>query len=249
MSISGISSSSYLYELYLSQNSSASSSQSASQSKKDRDSDPIKADLAQLWQALQSGDLTSAQSIFTELQSDVQAVGADAPVQATIRTESADSTGTNPLANDLSQLESALESGDTEGAKQILATIIQHMQPPGGGPPPPSGSEDSANNIIDELKALGQALQSGDLTSAQSIFSQLQSDVQAIGSDTAAQGTTGTGSADSTGTNPLVSDFSALEDAIGSNDITSANEYLLKIMQHIQQPGLYDTSGQLDILT
>ncbi len=252
MSISGISSNTYLYELYFSQNSSTSSSRDTAQFKQDKGSDPLKADLVQLWQALQSGNLTNAQSIFSQLQSDVQALGSNTPVQAATGVEPADSTGTNPLADDFSALGSALDSEDVEGAQEILATIMQHMQPPGGSPPSASGPEDGSDTITDELNALGQALLSGDLAGAQSIFTQLQSDIQAIGAgdnDTTVQDTTGTVSAGSDSTNPLAGDFSALEDALESNDITSAKEYLLKIIQHLLPPGGPDMSSQLDILT
>lgn len=133
MSISAISSSNYLYELYVNRNNSRNS-QAADFPGQDKKSDPIKADLAQLWQALESGNLTTAQSLFTQLQSDLEAVGAagnDAPVQGATASVSTDSTSSNPLANDFSSLEDALAANDLATAKEYLLNIIQHLQPGG----------------------------------------------------------------------------------------------------------------------
>lgn len=244
MSISAISSSNYLYELYVNRNSSGNS-QAAGTFSQDKKSDPIKADLAQLWQALDSGNLTSAQSLFTQLQSDLEAIGSDAPVQGATDFASTDSTTSNPLANDLSALGSALDSEDIDSARQVLAKIMDHMRPPGGGPPPAGGNDE----IAEELKSLAEALASGDITSAQGIFSQLQSDLEAVGNDSLLQGATASASTDSTASNnPLADDFSSLENALASNDVPKAKEYLLNILQHLQ-PGGLDMSSQLDIMT
>lgn len=246
MSISAISSSNYLYELYVNQNKSGSS-QAAGTFSQDRKSDPIKADLAQLWQSLDSGNLTNAQSIFSQLQSDLEAVGKDAPVQGATASASTDSTASNPLAGDLSALGSALDSEDIDSARQVLAKIMDHMRPPGGVPPPAGGKDE----IEDELKSLAEALASGDITSARSIFSRLQSGLEAAGpagNDAQVQGATASASTDSTGSNPLADDFSSLENALASNDVSKAKEYLLNILQHLQ-PGGIDMSSQLDILT
>jgi DNA-binding FadR family transcriptional regulator len=104
---------------------------------------------------------------------------------------SSSSTDSNPLAKDLSKLEEALQSGDTTSAQSILAQIMQHMQPPDktasdststSTASTSTSSTSGSNALINDLKALSEALSSGDLTSAKSAFSQVLQDIQSTGS-------------------------------------------------------------------
>ena len=81
---------------------------------------------------------------------------------------------------DFKQLASSLQSGDLSGAQQAYAALQQlqqSVQPRGQSS---NGQQASSNNSIqNDFAALGQALGNGDLSTAQSAFSQLQTDMLA----------------------------------------------------------------------
>ena len=269
MSISGISSNNYLnqslYRINSTQTDFLKSSQSngaattATGSKDDKDK--IATDLSALWEALQAGNLTSAQSYFLKLQQDVQAIGANASdnTQSTsTATASSSTSDSNPLANDLSTLEDALQSGDLTSAQNTFAKIMQHMQGPPPPPPPDANDSDTtqgtsttttssslsgSNPLADDLSTLENALQSGDLTSAQTILAQIMQHMQgpppppdANDSDSTQSTSTVSSSSSVSDSNPLAKDLSTLEEALQSGDLTSAQTILAQIMQHMQGP-------------
>ena len=77
----------------------------------------LQANVKQLAQSLQSGDLSGAQKAYTSLQ---QTLGTDA------------SSSTNPLNKDLSSLGQALQSGNLSGAQQAFAQLGQDAQTSAG---------------------------------------------------------------------------------------------------------------------
>jgi outer membrane protein assembly factor BamD (BamD/ComL family) len=84
---------------------------------------------------------------------------------------------------DFSQLGSALQSGDLASAQKAF-TDLQSLQPGGtaqgsGGAATNSTNNSSGNTSSNDFAALGQALQSGNLTDAQNAFAKIQSDMQA----------------------------------------------------------------------
>ncbi len=140
----------------------------------------LQQEFQQLGQDLQSGNLSASQSDFATLQS-LQ--------PQSISTSSSQSN--NPIAQAFSQLSQDLQSGNLSAAQQDYATIQQDFQSQaaqgqnqatqghhhhhhGGG-----GSEGSA--VSQAFQQLGQALQSGNLTSAQQAYSTLQQDLQQFG--------------------------------------------------------------------
>lgn len=188
MSISGISSNDYLYQFFNRVNttqsdflaSSKSKSTEATATSTKNSKDQIATDLNALWEALQAGNLTSAQSYFSQLQKDVQAFGTNDSESTTSVLSSSSSSESNPMAEDFSTLEEALNSGDLTGAQNAFAQIMQHMQPP---PPPPNfnasnDTQSGSNPLADDLKTLEEALNSGDLTSAQTILAQIMQNMQ-----------------------------------------------------------------------
>lgn len=87
------------------------------------------------------------------------------------------------VQQDYAQLASSLQSGDLAGAQSAFANLQQALQSQGtsttqstteSGTSSSSGSDTIAN----DFSALGQALSSGNLSQAQSAFSQLQTDIQ-----------------------------------------------------------------------
>ena len=77
-------------------------------------------DFTDLSSALQSGDLSSAQSAFTAFQQDITNMQ---------QTSGGQQSGqNNQLTTDMSSLGSALQSGDLSGAQKAFSTLQQDMQ-------------------------------------------------------------------------------------------------------------------------
>lgn len=130
----------------------------------------IQNDFTTLGQDLQTNNLSGAQNEFSQLQSDIQA--AQNPAQQ--------------VQQDYAQLASALQTGNLTGAQSAFAALQQTLQSQTGSNTA-SGTSTSPNTndpIANDLNALGQALSSGNLSQAQSAFSQLQNDIQAQQSGT-----------------------------------------------------------------
>jgi len=132
----------------------------------------VEQEFQQLGQDLESGNLSAAQSDFATLQ------------QLLPQNSSTSSTQSNsPIAQAFNQLSKDLQAGDLSAAQQDYTTIQQDFQNQaakmqghhhhGGG-----GSEASQLNQL--FNQLGQALQSGDLSTAQSLFSSLQQQFQQL---------------------------------------------------------------------
>ena len=91
----------------------------------------------------------------------------------------------NQFKQDFKQLASSLQSGDLTGAQQAYSALQQLQQSnQAGGQSSNAQQASSTNNPIqNDFAALGSALQSGDLSGAQSAFSQLQTDMKAAASN------------------------------------------------------------------
>jgi outer membrane protein assembly factor BamD (BamD/ComL family) len=122
----------------------------------------------QLGQDLQSGNMSAAQSDFATLQQ-------YAPQSSSTSSQS------SPIAQEFSQLAKDIQSGNTTAAQQDYSTIEQDFQSKaahghhhhGGG-----GSGSSQSTFSQLMSQLGQALQAGNLTSAQTAYSTLQQEFQ-----------------------------------------------------------------------
>ncbi len=153
----------------------------------------VQNDFAALGQALQSGDIGQAQTAFSQMQKDFQAsrqasitapAAEDQYVPGTSQQQAL--SVTQQVRQDYAQLSSSLQSGDLTGAQSAFASLQQALQSQGtiaeatpvGGPPIPSTPTNSSDSITTDFNALGSALSSGNLTQAQSAFSQLQKDIQ-----------------------------------------------------------------------
>jgi len=142
----------------------------------------------QLGQDLQSGNLSAAQSDFASLQQLGEQAVSSSKTQLTSAQES------SPLAQAYTQLSKDLQSGNLSGAQQDYANLQQDLQyrlKHVGGHHHHHGGGRQSNEISQTFQQLGQALQSGDLSSAESIYSTLQQDIQGI-ADTSTPTATGT---------------------------------------------------------
>jgi sensor domain CHASE-containing protein len=149
-------------------------------------------EFAQLGQDLQAGNLSAAQSDFATLQQASPMANAAAAVSTNTETSA------NPIQQAFAQLGQDLQAGNTTAAQQDFATIQQDVQQQtaqssssgqteghhhhhhgGGGNSSAESAQDSA--ISSAFDQLGQALQSGNLSSAQSLYSTLQQDFMQVG--------------------------------------------------------------------
>lgn len=151
----------------------------------------IKSEFQQLGQALQSGNLTQAQSDFATLSQNLSAV-------AQSRGVTTPATNNSPAAQAFAQLGQDLQSGNLQGAQQDFTNLKQdaqrsssqqvgvhhghhHHHAESSQSSSSSSSSQQANPISQAFGALAQDLQAGNLSGAQSAFSALQNDLQQIG--------------------------------------------------------------------
>jgi outer membrane protein assembly factor BamD (BamD/ComL family) len=131
----------------------------------------------QLGQDLQSGNLSAAQADFTTLQQDNPQLAPNNGAQ-----------NNSPIAQAFNQLSQDLQSGNISGAQQQYTTIQQDFQSAassqvhgGGHHRHGGGSGQNQTGAISQLfNELGSALQTGNLSNAQQIYSSLQQDLQQI---------------------------------------------------------------------
>ncbi len=189
MSIAGIASSS-IFQLLSSQ-----STQSPYQN--------FKQEFQQLGQDLQSGNLAQAQSDFAALQ----------PSSGQSTATSNPQTNASPIATAFQQLSQDLQSGNLTAAQQDYSTIQQDFQQQSASGASghahhhhhhSGGSQDSSStqNTLSQLfSQLGQALQGGNLSSAQSAYASLQQDLTQLSG--AAASSSSSSSASASSSNPL----------------------------------------------
>lgn len=145
-------------------------------------------DFQQLGQDLQSGNVSAAQSDFVTLQNDLSETSSTSSSSST-------SEGSSTIAQAFSQLASDLQAGNLSAAQQDYSTIQQNLQSQAsqmhhhhhrsGG-----SEENQVSQLFDQL---GQDLQSGDLSSAQSDFASLQQLMQTNTSAGTSSGSTYSG--------------------------------------------------------
>lgn len=164
----------------------------------------IQSDFNQLGQDLQAGNLSQAQQDYATLT---------AALPSNQQQET--SNNNSPIVQAFSQLGQALQSGDLTTAQQAFATIQQDFQQSQGAQGghhrhhshhAQSSSSSNQNSTIGQaLSALGDALQSNNLTAAQQAFSTLNQDIEAQFGTYASNGSTNSASSATSGTGLNVS--------------------------------------------
>ena len=136
----------------------------------------------QLGKDLSSGNLSAAQSDFATLQKNMP--------QTSSSTAAAQSG--NPISQALSQLSQDLQAGNLSAAQQDYANLQQDFQSHAAhGHHHHHGSGGSEQNQFSQLfNQLGQELQSGNLSSAQSTWNSMQQLLQGSSTSTGSSGTT-----------------------------------------------------------
>lgn len=149
----------------------------------------VQTDFATLGQDLQSGNLTQSQSDFAQLQSDLQAP--TQPVSASSdATQAPAPSPAQQVQQDYAELSSALGTGNLTSAQSAFTALEQALQTQSGSTTSTASSASSSSSgdpIANDLTALGKALSSGNLTQAQSAFTQLQSDIKTAQQSAASQ--------------------------------------------------------------
>ncbi len=152
----------------------------------------FKQEFQQLGQDLQSGDLSAAQADFATLQQ----IGSNSSSTSSSSTSSTASS--NPLAQAFNQLGQDLQSGNLSAAQQDFTNIQRDLQSQAsqaqghhhhhhGG-----GGDNQSNSISQLFQQLGQALQSGSLSSAQQIYRTMQQDFAQFGASGTSEPASGT---------------------------------------------------------
>lgn len=147
----------------------------------------VQSEFKQLGQDLQSGNVTQAESDYTTLTQNLSSFSSNSTSADTANANSTTTvdSSTSSLADAFKTLGQDLQSGNLSAAQSDFTTVQNDLQqatnqaPPPPPPPPPSNTSTSTstNSILKELNALGEALSSSDLTSAQTAYSTLQQDL------------------------------------------------------------------------
>ncbi len=159
--------------------------------------------LQKLGQDINSGSLSAAQPDFATLQGDLAQGSSSA----------GSSQSSNPVAQAFNQLSSDLQSGNLSAAQKDFSTLqsdygtqalqqstsSQSAQPEGHHHHHQGGDSDSTNtsSLSQLVSQLGQALQSGNLSTAKQTYAALQTDLQSFsqyGQQLASTGASGTSS-------------------------------------------------------
>ncbi len=136
----------------------------------------IQSQFQQLGQDLQSGNLAQAQADFATLSQELP----------NAQQQSSAATSTNSIAQEFQTLGQDLQAGNLSAAQQDFATIQQDVQQTSGQTQThhhghhhaASSAQQDSNPILQAFATLGQALQSGNLPSAQQAYATLQQDLQ-----------------------------------------------------------------------
>ena len=150
----------------------------------------MRQDFSQLASALQSGDLSTAQSAYSNLEQLLQA-------RQSGPTSNSGSTPATTIQNDFASVGQALQSGSIDQAQtafsQMQKDLLAFRQTPSAAPPAedqyvPSTSQQQALSLTQQVQQdfaqLSKSLQSGDLNGAQSAFASLQQALQIQGAIT-----------------------------------------------------------------
>jgi len=137
----------------------------------------IHQEFQQLGQDLESGNLSAAQSDFATLQQLVPQNNSTTATQSN-----------NPIAQAFQQLAQDLQSGNLSAAQQDYqkqasqaGSQASQSQATHGHHHHHGGGDNDQSEISQLFDQLGQALQSGDLSAAQQVFSTLQQNLQQFG--------------------------------------------------------------------
>ena len=198
MSISGIASgSSYLNDNLQSFLSTVSKGSSTARSSSTQDT--FTSTLASLESAIQSGNLDSADAALAQME------------QASPRA----ANGTDPVGTFLTSVQNALSSGNMSAAQSALTTFESAAAAGASG-------TSAGGGFGSELSQLASSIQSGDLTTAQSIVSKLEQHAP----KRAEASTSASSAAQSSPTDPLGTFLHSVESSVTQGSLSAAQAAL-----------------------
>lgn len=177
----------------------------------------IREGIDQLKKAVESGDLDAARKAYDSLSK--------------LQDDSGGGDSNNPLSRLLSSVGEALKTGDIAQVQQAVSENgpgkgPRPSGPPPGGPPPGNrrGPSEEARNAMGQL---GQSLQSGDVSGAQSALATLtemlsQEEEDDTGASKTSSSSTARSSASSSPADRLKEQLSQLGSALQSGDVSTA---------------------------
>jgi hypothetical protein len=149
----------------------------------------VQSEFQQLGQDLQTGNLAQAGQDYATLSQNfatAQSGTTAAAPPAAVTTTAAPTLNSNPIAQAFDALSTDLQNGNITATQQDFATIqqdsqqqqgssqVHHHHHYGGG----GGGGQQGNQVSQAVDSLSSALQSGNLSSAQTAFATLQQDLQ-----------------------------------------------------------------------
>jgi hypothetical protein len=146
------------------------------------------------------------------------------------------------IQQDFSNVQSALKSNNLAGAKSAFSALEQllpgNSTASGSSASGESASDSTATTVKNDFDAIGKALSSGDLTSAQQAFSNLQSLGQppAPPSDSSTNG--------NSSTDPISNDINNLSSALQSGDLKGAQAAFKQLQSDLSSSDSTDSTGQ-----
>jgi len=209
----------------------------------------IQQDFSQLASALQSGNLTDAQSAYSSIQ---QLLSANQNSSGTNNSAS----GSNAVQSDFAALGTALQSGDLTQAQSAFAQLQTALQPPSQSGANGSGAAAEVQDqyvsstsqtltpeqqVEQNYSQLASALQSGNLTSAQSAFSALDEALQTQTSSSSSA----TSPLSSTAASSIVNDFNAVGSALSSGSLTQAQSAFTQLQSALETPQTLSPAQQV----
>ena len=198
----------------------------------------IRKDFNQLASALQSGDLSGAQSAYSSIQQLLQ------DNQSSSNSISG-SNGTSTIQNDFATLGQALQSGDLSQAQSAFSQLQSDFKaasqsaqalPPGEDQYVSGASQQGlsvAQQVQQDYAQLASALQSGDLSKAQSAFASLKQELQSQGASTT-QASTQSSTNSSSGSDSIANDFNTIGEALSSGNLSQAQNAFSQLQADIR---------------
>ena len=145
----------------------------------------FKDEFQQLGQDLQASNLTAAQADYAQLQQ----------IEQQKNSSTSQSNTTNSVSQLFAQLGKDLSSNNVSSAQDDFNDIMKAIQSRGGSQVHHhhhhrgAGSSSQTSAVQTDLNTLGQALQAGNLSAAQSAYTSVQTDLQSIGVGAVTSGT------------------------------------------------------------
>lgn len=185
----------------------------------------IRQQFMQLQNALQSGNLSSAQAAYSTIQQSIQSGSGSQSLLA----------GNSQISSDFQALGQALQSGNLSAAQSALTTFQQEMQSLGGSRSGGSGAggvhrhhgkhfNGAMAQQMSDLNSMANALQSGDTSSATSALNTLLSAIQS---------SSGSSSDPFTSSSSVSTDLQNLQSALQSGSLSTAQSTFSTLMQDL----------------